>query len=262
MDVADRQGEGVGGVEGDAGALAGQQRKDHGPDLLLFGLAVADQRLLDEARLVLEDGDGRAGGGGEQDAAGVGELERRGDVFGGEDGLDRDGRRTDLGRGARAAAANRKSSLAGSSMRAGGRQTPQLSSRRRPLSKATIPKPVATVPGSSPRMITRLAGVFREVEVRPDVLHVVVVLDRLHQLHHLVGLARVEGDLGRRDHRDLGDGERQALRLELRLDRRRTLSGAVLISWYWSVVPTSSAPASMAASMTASSLALSFSMAM
>ena len=40
------------------------------------------------------------------------------------------------------------------------------------------------------------------------------------------------------------------------------VSGEVLISWYWSVVSTSSAPASIAASITASSLALSFSIAM
>ena len=88
--MADGHGQGVGGVEGDPGALAGEQRQDHRPHLLLFGVAVADDRLLDQAGLVLEDGQVGAGGGGEQDAPGVGELQGRGDVLGGEDRLDRD----------------------------------------------------------------------------------------------------------------------------------------------------------------------------
>ena len=56
MDVADRQRESVGGVEGHAGPLPRQQREDHRADLHLLGLSVAHQGLLDQARLVLEYG--------------------------------------------------------------------------------------------------------------------------------------------------------------------------------------------------------------
>src|SRR5262245_47942288 len=87
----------VGGVERAPRALAGEQREDHGPDLVLLGLAVPHEGLLHEARLVLEDRYGRAGGGGQQDAARVGELQGRGDVLRREDGLDRDGGGGDAG---------------------------------------------------------------------------------------------------------------------------------------------------------------------
>jgi len=89
--MTDRGRQGVGRIEGDPGALAGQEGKDHGPDLGLLGVPVADDRFLDEPRLVLEDRDGETRSRGQQDPPRVGELDGGGDVFRREDGLDRDG---------------------------------------------------------------------------------------------------------------------------------------------------------------------------
>src|SRR5262245_20446182 len=86
--VADRHGERVGGVERDACALAREKRQDHGAHLRLFGLAVADERLLHEARLVLEDRETRLRRRRDQHAARMRQLDRRGDVLSGEHGLD------------------------------------------------------------------------------------------------------------------------------------------------------------------------------
>ena len=74
--VGDGNGEGVGGVRAGDGD-AGQQALDHGVDLRLFGIADADHGLLDEPRGIFADGEAGAGGGGEDDAAGLAELERR-----------------------------------------------------------------------------------------------------------------------------------------------------------------------------------------
>src|SRR5262249_49098671 len=104
----------------------------------------------------------------------------------------------------RVALVKRKSSRFGRSSAAGGRKTPQPSSRRRPSSKRTTPYPVAVVPGSKPRTFTggtrdsergtrqwnrfespvphpafRKSARLLEVEVRPHVLDVVVVFERL-----------------------------------------------------------------------------------
>jgi len=54
--MADGDGEGVGGVEGHALLLASKQREDHRSNLRFFGVAVADEGLLDQPGLVLEDG--------------------------------------------------------------------------------------------------------------------------------------------------------------------------------------------------------------
>jgi hypothetical protein len=97
VDVADRDRESVGGVQGNAAPLAGKESEHHGADLRLFRLPVTDERLLHQAGLVLENGDLVPGGGGQQNAAGVRELYGRGDVLSREDGLDGDGDGMELG---------------------------------------------------------------------------------------------------------------------------------------------------------------------
>jgi len=96
VEVADRDRERVGGVEGDAAALARQERQNHRTDLLFFGVSVADERLLHEPRLVLEDGNERAARGGEEHASSVRQLHRGGDVLRGEYRFDGDGSRPAL----------------------------------------------------------------------------------------------------------------------------------------------------------------------
>src|SRR4029434_3097990 len=83
------------------------------------------------------------------------------------------------------------------------------------------PYPVRRDPGSTPRMTMPAGALLREgaalargrrglqllvrdVEVRPHVLHVVVVLEGLHELEHLLGLAPFEGDRVVRVLADLG----------------------------------------------------------
>src|SRR6266542_580326 len=91
VDVADRERQGVSGVERHPRALASQQRQHHRADLRLLGLPVADESLLHESRLVLEDGKAVARGGEHQGSASVRELDGRRRVLPGEDRLDRNG---------------------------------------------------------------------------------------------------------------------------------------------------------------------------
>ena len=74
--MGDGDGEGVGGIwAGDLGA--GEQALDHEMDLRLFGIAAADHRFLDQAGSIFADEHAGAGGNGENDAAGLAELEGR-----------------------------------------------------------------------------------------------------------------------------------------------------------------------------------------
>src|SRR5712692_1361694 len=88
MQVTDRHGERVCGVERYAIALTGEEREDHRAHLGLLCMSVPDDRLLDETRLVLEDRHVEPRRGGEQNSARMRELHRRGDVLRREDGLD------------------------------------------------------------------------------------------------------------------------------------------------------------------------------
>src|SRR4051794_38422971 len=102
------------------------------------------------------------------------------------------------------------SSLRGRSRRVPGVSTP-CSSRRWPRPPVSMtPQPVRTEPGSTPRITTRaparapvavalLRGRFLhlllgDIEVGPHVLHVVVVLEGLHELQALLGLLALEHD--------------------------------------------------------------------
>ncbi len=76
MGVGDGDGERVGRVG--AGDLHSRQEAlDHGVDLRLLRAAGADHRLLDQPRRIFADRDGQAGGGEENDSAGLAELQRR-----------------------------------------------------------------------------------------------------------------------------------------------------------------------------------------
>src|SRR5439155_21000167 len=95
---------------------------------------------------------------------------------------------------------------------------------RRP-SLRMAPHPVRIDPGSTPRMTIpprrgrglargrrRLQLLVRDVEVGPDVLDVVAVLEGLDELQHLLGLHAFEGDVVLGVLADLG-----LLRLDARL---------------------------------------------
>src|SRR5438105_15298605 len=97
MRVADRKSERVGRVERNPLALPRQKRQNHGADLLLLRVSVADERLLDEAGLVLEHRNPGARRGRQQNSTGVRELDRGGDVTRRKDGLDRGSVRMSLG---------------------------------------------------------------------------------------------------------------------------------------------------------------------
>src|SRR5262245_29998478 len=91
--------------------------------------------------------------------------------------------------------------------RVGGRITPKSTRRYFLLGPcSTMPKPVTTSPGSMPRTIRAgpLLGRAGRVEIRPDVVHVVVVFHRVDELHHLSGLGGVESDVVVRIFADLG----------------------------------------------------------
>ena len=76
MGVGDGNSEGVGGV-GAGDPDAGEEPLDHGVNLRLFGGAGADDGFLDEARGIFGDVDPGAGGEHDDDAACLGELQRR-----------------------------------------------------------------------------------------------------------------------------------------------------------------------------------------
>src|SRR5919199_5687567 len=85
-------------------------------------------------------------------------------------------------------------------------------------SPLTTPYPVCAVPGSMPRTITasrlpRHVG-HADVEVRPDLLHIVELLEGLDELEHRFGVLARDGDGVLRDHRQLGLGDLEALALE------------------------------------------------
>ncbi len=90
VDVADGDGEGVGGVGGLGGFFEVEQTGDHELDLLLGGEAVADDGTLDGERGVLGDGEAAFGGGEHGDTADLAELERALGVGGEEDFFDGD----------------------------------------------------------------------------------------------------------------------------------------------------------------------------
>jgi len=90
VQVADRNGERVGGVGGLRNFIEPEQARDHLLDLVLLGLAVADDGGLDGQRRVLGDFEAGGGGGEHGDAADLSELqgglhvERVEDVFDGD----------------------------------------------------------------------------------------------------------------------------------------------------------------------------------
>src|SRR5438477_6884426 len=108
---------------------------------------------------------------------------------------------------------------------AGGAMAPATIRRSLPAVSSMRPKPVRSDPGSMPRMrrlrasVTATGGGLVDVEVRPHVLDVVVVFERLHQAHHLIGLLAVELDVVLRVHAELGMRDLEALGLERLLDR-------------------------------------------
>ena len=88
--VGDRDGERVGGIgAGDRGA--GQQPLDHRVDLRLFGIAVADHRLLDQPGGIFADLEPGAGGDHQHHPARLAELQGRLRVLVDEHLLDRGG---------------------------------------------------------------------------------------------------------------------------------------------------------------------------
>src|SRR2546427_821389 len=91
VQVADRHGERVRGVERNAIARTGEKRKDHRAHLGLLRVSVPDDRFLDETRFVLEDRHVETRRGGEQNSTRMRELHRRRDVLRREDGLDGNG---------------------------------------------------------------------------------------------------------------------------------------------------------------------------
>jgi len=90
VDVADGDGEGVGGVGRFRGAVEAKEACDHELDLLLGGEAVAGDRGLDGERGVLGDGEVAGGGGEHGDSADLAELEGGLGVGGEEDLFDGD----------------------------------------------------------------------------------------------------------------------------------------------------------------------------
>lgn len=93
MEMADRDREGIGSIQGDAAPLSVKQRENHSPHLRLVCLAVAHQGFLDEPRLVFKHRNPAARGRGEQHSPGMRELQGGEDVLSQEDGLDRYGGR-------------------------------------------------------------------------------------------------------------------------------------------------------------------------
>lgn len=89
VDMADGNRQGVRRVQRDPGVLTGEKGEHHRPNLGLLRVPVPDERLLDQPGFVLEDGHRKPGGRGQEDPAGVRELDGRGDVLSREDGLDR-----------------------------------------------------------------------------------------------------------------------------------------------------------------------------
>jgi N-acetylmuramoyl-L-alanine amidase len=90
VDVANGDGEGVGGVGGFGGFVEIEQAAHHELDLLLGGEAVADDGAFDGERGVLGDGEAAVGGGEHSDAADLAELEGAFGIGGEEDLLDGD----------------------------------------------------------------------------------------------------------------------------------------------------------------------------
>src|SRR6185503_14113372 len=85
--------------------------------------------------------------------------------------------------------------------------SPHCSRRGGSASSARRANPIPVVPGSIPRTVPALRvlkHLERYVEVRVDLLHVVEVLEALHQLQHLLGLLAVDADAVRRAHAHLG----------------------------------------------------------
>src|SRR4051794_11752508 len=81
------------------------------------------------------------------------------------------------------------------------------------------PQPVVPRPGSSPRILGKLLQLFLgHVVIAPYRLDVVVLVERLDQLHQVRGIVAADLDLGRRLPRELG-----AFRFaEQRLERSRS----------------------------------------
>ena len=90
VDVADGNGQRVGGVGRLGGFVELEQARDHELHLLLGGEAVADDGALDGERSVLRDGEAAVGRGQHGDAAHLAELERAFGVGGEEDFFDGD----------------------------------------------------------------------------------------------------------------------------------------------------------------------------
>src|ERR671914_1520053 len=92
-------------------------------------------------------------------------------------------------------------------------------------SPATTPYPVWAVPGSMPRTITssRLPGhvAHVDVEVRPDFLHVVELLERLDEPEHRFGIFPFDVHGVFWHHRKLRLGDLETARLERRADRMK-----------------------------------------
>ena len=74
--VGDGDGQRVGGV-GAGDLRAGEEAHDHRMDLRFLGAAGADHGLLDQPGSIFADGEAGAGGGGEDHAAGLAELQGR-----------------------------------------------------------------------------------------------------------------------------------------------------------------------------------------
>ena len=93
--MADRYGQRISGIG--AGDLhPGQQPRNHGVDLRLFGITDADHRLFDQPRGIFADVDPHPRGAEQHHAAGLAELERRLRVLVYEDFLDGDAVDADL----------------------------------------------------------------------------------------------------------------------------------------------------------------------
>ena len=90
--MADRDGEGVGGIGRLGRLVEGQQAGDHELDLLFGSEAVADDGALDGEWSVFDDGQTAAGGGKHSDATDLAEFEGglgvggEEDLFNGDDG--------------------------------------------------------------------------------------------------------------------------------------------------------------------------------
>ena len=90
MAVADRHGQGVGGVRRSHGT-AGQQPRDHHRNLFLVGMAGSDHRLLDDHRQILRHRQAAQRRRQQGNAAGHAELEGGGRVLVRQGHLDRRG---------------------------------------------------------------------------------------------------------------------------------------------------------------------------